>query len=158
MGGTIELVNLQTIAIPFGNQVGMVSINDSGDIVGNSAQSSVFPGNNAGFFLPANGGAPGHIAYPGAAFTYVNGINDQGTIIGSYFNGAHSTFGFTEKNGIYTPFSVGGGDFTEATSLNNRGDVTGYYATLGVSATGFLIRNSVLTTFSVPGFFSDLCN
>ena len=146
LASSIQLANLETIAIPFGSLVDSVSINDQGDIAGTSASSAA-----VGFIIPAQGGAPVLIDQTAAqAGTFVTGINNQDTVAGDYL-GNGLVYGFTYNNGTYTP--VAAGPETFPTGINNHGDVTGYVASLSTgSETGFLIKNGVETTFSVPGF------
>jgi hypothetical protein len=143
---SVEITDIQTFSIPFGDTVTTVAINDSGDIAGTSLSGGT---NQAGFVIPANGSAPFQITYPGASGTYVGGINNQDTVVGYALTGI-TYVGFTYNGGSFNTLAVG--RFTYASGIDNHGDVTGYFGTLDESATGFLIRNGVLYNFSVPGY------
>jgi probable HAF family extracellular repeat protein len=65
------------------------------------------------------------IAYPGAANTYVYGINNAGAVVG-YSTGT-ITSGFVYQNGVFTLLNVPGSGQTVPTAINNLGQVVGYY-------------------------------
>lgn len=148
LASTVELTNIHAFSAPFEPFLGDVAINDNGDIAGTSFDGLTNT-QAAGFVIPANGGPPVQIKYPGASYTYVNGINNQGTVTGFAFTGT-SIVGFTENGGAFTPVTTGA-PFTYSEGINNQGDITGWLSQTGDSATGFLIKNGVQTNFSVPG-------
>jgi hypothetical protein len=148
MAGSIEITDIRTFSVPFGTFLDDVAINDQGDIVGTSFDVlKNIP--QAGFLIPANGGPPVQIKYPGAPYTFVYGINDQGVAVGSAFNGK-TYVGFTEKNGSFTTFEVG--TYTFPGGINNHGDITGYFGSTEGNETGFLLEDHTKKTFSVPGY------
>jgi hypothetical protein len=148
LASTIELTNIRTFSVPFGAGLADVAINDNGDIAGSSFYLSTLS-NPAGFLLPRNGAPPIQIDYPGATDTYVQGINNQGAVVGYAFNST-TIVGFTEIGGTFTPVTAGA--LTYSDGINNNGDITGYAGPGNDSATGFLLKNGVQTNFGVPGY------
>lgn len=146
---SIEITNVQTFAVPFGDTVTQVAINDSGDIAGTSFFSAV-SGSESGFVIPANGMPPVQIKNTAAQYTLVNGINNAGTLAGYYLGADNFLHAFTYSAGTYTPVSAGA--YTYLYGVNNSGDLTGYYSNIGSTATGFLIQGGTTTTFAVPGY------
>jgi len=142
-GDSITITNIQTLAIPLGSFITQASINDSGEIAGTA--NSQF-----GFLIPGSGGSPVQITVPGAQYTQVTGINNQGTVVGYYFGTDNLIHGFSHAGGTFTPVTAGPYTYTEG--INNSGDIIGYYSSVGDTATGFLLKNGVQTTFNVPGF------
>ncbi|SRR5579884_2223620 len=143
---SISLSNLETFSIPFGNGVDNVSINDNGDIAGTFSSS---PGQQlGGFVIPGNGSPPFQINVPGAQQTFVNGINNQSTVVGYYLGADNLPHGFTYSGGTFTPTTAGP---SFAAAINNAGDITGTSYNPATSAyAGFFIRNGVETTFQAP--------
>ncbi|MBV9761058.1 MAG: hypothetical protein JO340_10885 [Acidobacteriaceae bacterium] len=151
LASTVELTNIHTFSPPFEPFLGDVAINDNGEIAGTSF--SVPSAQPAGFVIPANGGAPVQIKYPGAQYTYVNGINNQGTVTGFAFTGT-SIVGFTENGGTFTTLNTAF-SLTFAQGINNNGDIAGWWSPASGGATAFFIKNGVQGTFSVPGYPYD---
>ena len=58
--------------------------------------------------------------------TYVAGINDSGTIVGTYCDGYHY-HGFVDNNGVFTTLDYLGGTNTWLTGINNNGQIIGFY-------------------------------
>jgi hypothetical protein len=106
-------------------------VNNSGQIVG---IAGLFHGflDNAGVFTLLD--------VPGAAYTRVNGINDYGTIVGSYaivINTNTQSHGFVYNGGIFTSFDFPGATSTSALGINNHGDIVGSYTDAAGNYHGF---------------------
>jgi probable HAF family extracellular repeat protein len=65
--------------------------------------------------------------YPGAVATVASGINDLGTIVGSYYNSDGSEHGFLYDGKTFTGFDYPEAAWTEPAGINQAGDVVGYY-------------------------------
>src|SRR5208337_3958219 len=70
--------------------------------------------------------------------TVANGINDAGTVVGTYTD-ATSNYGFTESGGSYANFNVPGATSTSAQGINAAGTVVGYYGTSTGGVDGFTL-------------------
>ena len=73
---------------------------------------------------------------PGSSATEANGINDAGTIVGTY-RSATGGRGFLYADGVFTTFAVPGAAKTEAQGINNAGQIVGWVETSG-SRRGFI--------------------
>src|ERR1039457_3314723 len=65
--------------------------------------------------------------YPGATWTSASGINDAGTIVGSFGDAQGLSHGFILNGGIYSYLDYPGGLGTNARAINNLGAILGYY-------------------------------
>lgn len=61
------------------------------------------------------------VPFAGATNTRAQGINDLGTIVGSYQDGSLKTHGFVLKNGTYKEYDVPGSTSTAILGINSRG-------------------------------------
>ena len=91
------------------------------------------------------------IDVPGASFTAANSINDQGDIVGPYFDGDGNGHGFLLSNGAFTTIDVPGAIFTIATSINIQGQIVGLYFDSDGNGHGYLLSNGGFTSIDVPG-------
>ena len=65
---------------------------------------------------------------PGALLTYLNGINDQGDMVGYYYVSGETTYrGMSVVNGQVRNLSFPGATNTIPTAINHNGRITGYY-------------------------------
>ncbi len=143
---------VSTINVP--GAVGNVmprGINDRGDIVGFFATST--PGHFVSGFLIRQG-VVSVIDAPGAAATYLLGINNQGDIAG-YFERGDTIRGFIIRGGNFTtidaPGATGFGDYTIPVGINNHGDIVGYYFLQRlVKRIGFIARQGAYVSFVLP--------
>jgi len=113
------------------------SINRDGVVVGSYFTGSYITGYVLHSFVRSPRGAITLIDIPDApGTTQANGINDSGTIVGSYA-GHH---GFVRSpDGTITSFDVPGAVNTMANGINNAGAVTGTYLTFpSFTSSGFL--------------------
>jgi uncharacterized membrane protein len=91
------------------------------------------------------------IAYPGAALTTVNGLNNSNTIVGSYFDSNDFVHGFVYRQGKFTAVDFAGATATEVLGINDDGDIVGVYQLPGgLNFHGFLRRNGAFTTIDFP--------
>ncbi|MBV9264474.1 MAG: hypothetical protein JO324_09135 [Candidatus Eremiobacteraeota bacterium] len=102
-------------------------INDRGDVVANGDDGK----RNVAYV----GHAPyGHSSFerifvPGSAGTTATGINNAGTIVGFYADGASGIAAFSERDGAYTrEHAPGGSKAMEYLGVNDSGSIVGYYA------------------------------
>lgn len=123
-------------------------VNNSGEatgyyINGNGAHGFLYAGGvyntidaaNSYFVTNANGSASG---------TNLNGINDNGQIVGTYTDkGNYAKHGFIYTNGA---FSILPNNGVEATSINNLGQVAGNY---GFPSQGFIYANGAYASLPV---------
>jgi hypothetical protein len=122
-------------------------INDNGDLAGN-----YFDGTWHGFIIV--GGITTTIDYPGAGFTLINDINNNGDAAGLYApsQGSYDQHGFIYQNEFFSsvdfpPYSTG------VWGINDNGDTIGSISDYSGSSThGFLFSHGVLTTLQYPGF------
>jgi len=111
-------------------------INSSGIIVGGSAGQAFVYNNGTLSFLPA------------VQMTAVNetacGIDDEGTIVGQFTDGATDTTpGFVDRNGSFTVLNpVVNAAQTFAQGVNGQGSVIGFYNTDGAHDHGFLFNTA----------------
>lgn len=128
----------------------MRGINNWGSIVGAYNGSSPNGNSPAGVKRWANGGAF-TFGYPGALSTWPARINDQGTIVGSYFVGQPGVQlpenGFIYNKGQWANLNYPNpAAFTHLVGISNAGVVVGNADTDG----GFLYANGVFKVISTP--------
>jgi len=122
------------------------AINDNDVIVGWYTDSS---GNNHGFVK--TGGAFSSIDYPGAVEpfgTTIIGINNSGTMVGSYWDGSVS-HGFLYSAGSFTALDFPGAIESQPFGINSNGDVVGFYWD-GTETHGFLYSGGAFSSYDVP--------
>ncbi|MFZ0927032.1 MAG: carboxypeptidase regulatory-like domain-containing protein [Syntrophobacteraceae bacterium] len=90
---------------------------------------------------------------PGCLGTYANGINDNGQVVGNYYDSSGNCHGFLDSSGQFTTLdnpnaSLKGG--TQPSGINNKGQVVGtYYDSSGIRH-GFLYGGGQFTTLDAP--------
>jgi len=132
-------------------------INDSGDIVGFYGIN----GESFGGFVDIGGKfttlhdplAVGDVTNPQAVgVTFAFGINNNGDIVGYYFDSEGVALGFVDVGGKYTtlydPSSTHG---TVATGIDDYGDIVGYYFYREGALFGFVDISGKYTTLLLPG-------
>jgi uncharacterized membrane protein len=134
-----------------------------------NASSTVFTGRNAqgvtvGYYtdntssshthgLVVSGSSMVTVNYPGAADTFLQGINYWGTIVGAYFSpGSFMEKAFVLKNGVFTPIVPFGSTWNSAMGISDKGVIVGwYYDSSQLSKfRGFTLANGVYTTVDHP--------
>jgi hypothetical protein len=104
-----------------GQGTGATGMNSKGTIVGTVTNSSR---KTYGFLRQTNGKIT-KVEYPGAQYTSVYGINDSGTIVGSY-SGRHDQVFLRTADGKFTSFVPPGTQFLEGYAfIDNLGNVAG---------------------------------
>ena len=115
-------------------------INDYEEIVGSSGILDT-----AGNIIPIN--------VPGALMTTSYGINNAGSIVGSYFDST-GDHGFLYTGGQYTPIDPPGSMNTVAYGINDSGTVVGTYIdSITRQRQGFIYARGNYTTIVAPGNF-----
>lgn len=92
----------------------------------------------------------------GALQTIAFGINERGTVVGTYMDADMKWHGFTYDRGTYTPFDapVGMGQFSEETwiwDISTTGAVTGSFLDADGVYRGFVLNGNRFEKFLVPG-------
>jgi len=91
------------------------------------------------------------IAYPGAIFTLVTGINNRNVVVGSFFDSSDNEHGFVYHDRKFTAVNVPGATATEVLGINDLDDIVGTYQLPGPLAFhGFLRRKNVFYTIDDP--------
>jgi uncharacterized membrane protein len=81
---------------------------------------------------------------------FTGGLNDLGTVVGTYFDTAFHGFTIT-LNGL-TTLDIPGATDTFVSDINNRGDIVGFYETgSNDPRTGFVMRDGQWTPLAIPG-------
>ena len=123
------------------------SINNSNVIVG----SYESPDSPHGFILSK--GQVTTLDYPGADYTELTGINDNGVIVGHFNTGGADDHGFIDRNGAITtlnfPGEVGFGG-TTLSDISDNGQIIGFVWTGSDTRQAFVFTNGQFKTFSVP--------
>lgn len=130
-------------------------INHAATIVGyfNDINSAVH-----GYIL--SGGAFTQYDVPGSAGTQIQGINDDGSMVGRYdfpLVGIANAHGFILSGGSLTTFDVPGSASTSAKGINLAGDVVGRTIDAAGVGHGFLRRGGQFTSIDYPGATSTQC-
>jgi hypothetical protein len=135
-------------------------INNAGTVVGTEAATD---NTYFGVALPNYGeGSPQKIIYPGSSQTYAMGINDYGTIVGSYnysFNGQPTTGGFWLYHGQRPYHALNSGGFalgiSGLTGVNDSGTFIGtcvedvYYQPCNMLT---ITANGPAVSYNTPGY------
>ena len=142
----------KTFAVPNSGTLAVEAINDNKVIVGYLSILSGSPtlGPFSGFQRSRNG-AVTPIADPADGtntFTEALGINDEGTVVGEFFDSSANQFsGFFEEHGVFTTYNLPGlspGSETAIVGINDWGDICGFY----LDSSNFTILNSFIVTKS----------
>jgi hypothetical protein len=95
------------------------------------------------------------VNYPGAADTFLQGINYWGTIVGAYYDpNTYMEKAFLLKNGVFTHISPPGSsstDWNSAMSINDKGVIAGWYFDSQIGRiVGFTLAKGVYTRIENP--------
>ncbi|PYX05112.1 MAG: hypothetical protein DMG88_22555 [Acidobacteria bacterium] len=89
------------------------------------------------------------IDYPNAQGTEALGINDQGTIVGT-FTDSDTAHGFVLRKGKFKAIDPPGSMFTFARSINARGEIVGFYFDANFNLHGFYSYKGQFATIDIP--------
>lgn len=141
-----------TVDVPGALVTSLTGINNAGQIVGvTQAPAQAFVG-SGGTFTP--------LSFSDGTSTSALDINNNGHVVGSYFDGTNPTQGFRYDGTTYTPINSTGGGFLQASGINDTGHVVGTFAaTVGTQSSmqGFLLHpDGTFSILSVPdSIFTD---
>jgi len=133
-------------------------INHAGVIVGgfcdqgtNGCPLDLFLGSSHAFM--DDNGVFTQLDFPGANETTAFGVNNAGTVAGTYeINGTTTTVhAFIYKKGQYTDINYPGANWSEAQGINDRGVVVGYYQDANLVVYGFMYSRGQFAQISVFG-------
>jgi uncharacterized membrane protein len=126
-----------------GERTRTFGINGAGHIVGDFGRHG---------FLYA-GGVYSTVDVPGADFTSVFALNDNGEMVGR-FGDQTGIHGFLCINGVFTTIDVSEGfGATRADGINAAGEIVGDFDS-GTLTHGYVYRNGLLTVIDYPGAHS----
>lgn len=125
------LYTYTTFGVPgLNGQVDGGGINDSGQLAGTGVEAA-FPDPVHGFVSSADHQTFTKILIAGSqnGYSYVNGINDPGQVVGSYPDASSAQHGFVRSadGSRYDTFLVPGSFSTVASGINATGQVVGSY-------------------------------
>lgn len=109
------------------------------------------PGRSAGYYFSYNA----NLEFTGfnadnSKYTYANGVNNLGQIVGDYETNDGYFFGFVDANGDFATVAYPSAVSTSATGINDAGDVVGSYE-IGANTFGFVEQNGSYTSIAYPG-------
>lgn len=91
------------------------------------------------------------------AFTFVNGINNHGHIVGTFRNDESGQYGFVLKNDIYNEIKIPESSWIDVTGINDSGYIVGSYGyPLTNYGYGFIYDGDTFVTLSHPDAISDV--
>jgi uncharacterized membrane protein len=125
-------------------------INNKGDVVGGYGPVPP-PGwfETTGYWL--KGSTYHTLAYPGAAYSVPNGINDKRVIVGFYdLAGDGDARGYQYRAGEFTTIDYPGAPFTGPFAVNNSGEIIGICIDNSNIQHGFTFKDGVYTSIDVP--------
>ena len=117
-------------------------INDLDAIVGWWAKT-IQPNSTGDGFLLLPGSAPVNIVHPNAERTWASGINNLGTIVGSYASDQGYTAGYILSGGKFTDFRVEEALSTQPAAINDEGVVVGSWTSF--NPFGFIYKDGNVT-------------
>jgi probable HAF family extracellular repeat protein len=124
----------------------ITGISDSEQIVGwyfdNQLRSQSFLYNAGSFSL---------IDYPGVTYTFAQGINNNGQIVGYYLTPTH-IYGFLDNGGSFNTLSFPNALTTNSFSINKYGKIVGNYLIDNSSKVrGYIYDNGTFISVDYPG-------
>ena len=141
------------IDVPFSGATSTAAfgINNAGEIAGEWSDATTYHG----FLL--SGGIYTSLDYPGAVYTVVENINNNGDMVGQYNDTSGIQHGFSLSGGTYNSIGPPGSTSTVAFGINDAGDIVGTYCPTSECAAnydtfqGFLLSGGTYTTIAIPG-------
>jgi uncharacterized membrane protein len=105
---------------------------------------------------PASGFRITKIEYPGAVHTHVQGLNDNGVVVGWYSGQLQIIKTGFKYDGVgFTPLTYPGASSTAAYGINNNGKIVGSYVLGGVT-NGFVYDGVNYASLTYPGATSTI--
>jgi hypothetical protein len=139
--------HVSTYSVPGEALTSLSSINDLGAIVGWWAKTTESNSSGAGFVESA-GGAPLNIVHPNSQRTWAYGINNLGTIVGSYASDEGFTGGYILSGGKFTDFRISSSLDTQPTAINDEGVIVGLW--ISFNPYGFIYQDGKVTLVYGP--------
>jgi probable HAF family extracellular repeat protein len=123
-------------------------INDRDDVVGLFTLN--VDNSEHGFLLST--GTSLRLDFPGAAVTDAWGINNRGSIVGSFVDVSGVLHGWLRRGSTYTQIDIPGALDTVPFGINDRGQIVGGWDTAPntVVGHGFLLAQGKATSYDVP--------
>jgi hypothetical protein len=145
---TITVEIIATFDYPGAIRTYAYAINNNNEIAGSADTDTA----GFGFTRAANGQFSEPIVDPDDThmFTLVLGLNDSGTVCGSFW-GADTVHGFFLSDGTYTTYDVPGETDTAIRGINNAGDFVGTYFDPVSSFQGFISVAGTVTRIDITG-------
>ena len=122
------------------------AINLAGNIVGAYNAGGVMPTHG---YLRTNAGVYTLFDHPDAVYTLAWGLNDAGTVSGSFIDAAGAYRGFVYRQGSFSTLSYPGAFLTHAAGINNRNEVVGTQIQQAGAQHGFVLSEGGLRSFVV---------
>ncbi|GJE43280.1 Ig-like domain-containing protein [Methylobacterium soli] len=90
------------------------------------------------------------IVYPGATYTYAQGVSLSGTVFGYYIDnyGSHS---FIDASGNFSTFTYPNASATSIRGISSSGEIVGNFTDSGGEAHGFVYSSGISTAIDAPG-------
>jgi uncharacterized membrane protein len=130
-------------------------LNDNGVVVGAVSVPGTMPGSRVtGTFAAewTNGHGTGINMPAGVTWSVAHGINDQGTVVGTYGTTAgYPGHAFVDKNGHVQEIKIPGAVSAEADGISNTGEIVGTYQTADGHYHGFFDLAGHIHTLNIPG-------
>ena len=96
------------------------------------------------------------VNYPGAADTYVTGVDVASDVVGNYVDKNGVTHGFSYNFATYTPLDPPGATATYPAGINDAGAISGRYIDGNDHAHLFVDSNGTFSTVDYPGAVGTL--
>ena len=128
-------------------------LNAKGQVVGFYRTGPGGTGTRRGYIWHDGVFTPVDVPGAGPRGTWPSGINDQGQVVGAYYDQDGNQHGFLLSKGVYKKLDVPGseGGHTFAQGINNAGLIVGFYGKAEGPEHGFVLSRKGYTTIDVPG-------
>jgi len=141
-----SITNLGTLG---GNQSYAYGINNSGQVVGNSLDSS---GNTHAFLYSS--GTMTDLGTLGGSLSWAYAINDSGQVVGDSLNSSGNDHAFLYSSGTMTDLGTFGGITSYARGINNSGQVVGGSYNSSGNYHAFLYSSTMIDLGTLGGSLS----
>ncbi len=145
--GFIRLRNghITTFLAPGVSDTWLTGINDSNALAGDATTGFVYQ--NGTYTYPS---------YPGAVYTGVNGINNNGDVVGQWQDSSNQFQGYLLVKGQYTNLQFPGGNNTNPTGVNDSDVVVGNFLDASFTQHGFVYAVGKYQQIDFPGASSTV--